>query len=74
MMIKVSGKVEYRAIAVGAWALVTKGGKTYELYNPPEDLKQDGITIEVEGVIRDDVMSISMIGKILEVGSYIIKS
>jgi len=73
-MIKVSGKVEYRAIAVGAWALVTKEGKIYELYNHPQDLKQDGITIEVEGVIRDDVMTISMIGKILEVRSFTIKS
>ncbi|MBE9221236.1 hypothetical protein IQ215_00855 [Cyanobacterium stanieri LEGE 03274] len=73
-MIQVSGKVEYRVIALGAWALVTQGGKTYELYNPPQDLKQDGITVEVKGIIRDDVMTISMIGKILEVRSFTIKS
>lgn len=68
---KVIGKIEYKAIALGTWALVAKGGKTYELYNPPEELKQDGISVEVEGNIRDDVMTISMIGKVLEVQSFI---
>ncbi len=69
-MIKVIGKVEYRAIALGAWALLSDQGETYELHNPPAPLRQDGLEVEVEGIIRDDVMTISMIGKILEVRSF----
>lgn len=74
IIMKVIGKIEYKAIALGVWALVAKGGKTYELYNPPEELKQDGISVEVEGNIRNDIMTISMIGQILEVQSFIVKS
>lgn len=69
-MIKVTGKVEYRAIALGAWALVSQEGKTYELQNSPPELQKDGLSVEVEGIVKEGIMTISMIGQVLEVRSF----
>jgi hypothetical protein len=73
-MIKVTGKIEYRAIALGAWALVSQEGKTYELQNPPPELQKDGLSVEVEGTVKEGIMTISMIGQVLEVRSFKILS
>jgi DNA-binding protein YbaB len=73
-MIKVTGKIEYRAIALGAWALVSQEGKTYELQNPPSELQKDGLSVEVEGTVKEGIMTISMIGQVLEVRSFKILS
>ena len=69
-MITVTGKIEKRDVGMGAWALVTDDGKTYELRSPPDALCQPEKRVTVTGIIRDDVMSIAMIGEILEVESF----
>jgi hypothetical protein len=69
-MITVTGKIEKREVGIGAWALVTDEGKTYELRNPPSELCQPQQPVEVTGTVRNDVMSIAMIGEILEVNSF----
>lgn len=70
MMMQVTGKIEKKEVGIGAWALVTDDGTTYELKNPPPDLCQPNQRVEVTGTIRNDVMSIAMIGEILEVDSF----
>ena len=67
---KVTGKMEMKGFGFGVWALVTEDGTTYELKDYPAELEQEGIEVEVEGKIRDDVMTMAMIGKVLEVESY----
>ena len=67
---KVTGKMEMKGFGFGVWALVTEDGTTYELKDYPPELEQEGIKVEVEGKIRDDVMTMAMIGKVLEVESY----
>jgi hypothetical protein len=70
MSIQVEGTIERKAVGTGTWALVSKDGVTYELHNPPADLKQSGLSVVVEGQVRDDIMTIAMIGPVLEVKSF----
>jgi D-arabinose 5-phosphate isomerase GutQ len=66
-MIKVTGIIKYQDIAVGVWTLISDSGETYELYKPSENLRQDGLNVTVQGKIREDIMSMAMVGKILEI-------
>ncbi|MBL1211456.1 hypothetical protein [Geminocystis sp. GBBB08] len=66
-MIKITGIIKYQDIGVGVWTLVSESGETYELYKPSESIRQDGLKVRVEGKIRDDIMSMAMVGKILEI-------
>ena len=70
MSITVTGKIEQQGFGFGTWALVTEGGETYELKDPPPELCQAHPKVKIEGVIRDDVMTIAMIGPVLEVNSF----
>lgn len=69
-MMTVTGTVEKRDVGIGAWALVSDEGKTYELKNPPQPLCQPQQRVEVKGTIRNDVMTLAMIGEVLEVDSF----
>jgi hypothetical protein len=66
-MIKVTGIIKYQDIGVGVWTLVSESGETYELYQPSENLRQDGLKVTLQGKIRDDIMSMAMVGQILEI-------
>jgi hypothetical protein len=66
----VTGTIEKKGFGFGTWALVTDDGTTYELKDAPAELQQEGIQVEVKGKIREDVMTIAMIGKVLEIESY----
>ncbi|BAQ64198.1 hypothetical protein [Geminocystis sp. NIES-3709] len=64
---KIKGEIKYQSIGVGAWTLVSDTGEVYELYKPPLNICQDGLKIEIQGIIRDDIMTTAMLGKILEI-------
>jgi hypothetical protein len=66
----VTGTIEKKGFGFGTWALVTDDGTTYELKDPAAELQQEGIKVEIKGKIREDVMTIAMIGSVLEVESY----
>ena len=66
-MITVKGKIQYRAIASGTWVLVSDTGETYELYKPSDSLCKEGLRVQIKGNIRTDIMTIAMIGQILDV-------
>ncbi|ACK68590.1 conserved hypothetical protein [Gloeothece citriformis PCC 7424] len=70
MSMTVTGKIEHKLLGMGAWALVAEDGTTYELKDPPSELKQDNLKVQVTGNLRDDVMTIAMIGPVLEVSSF----
>jgi hypothetical protein len=65
-----TGKIEYKDLGSGAWALVADNGETYELRNTHEDLHKEGQKVKIEGKIRNDVVSFAMIGTVLEVTSF----
>lgn len=66
----VTGTIEKKGFGFGTWALVTEDGTTYELKDPPKELQQESIKVEIQGKIREDVMTIAMIGSVLEIESY----
>ncbi|HIK40379.1 hypothetical protein HPC62_17310 [Thermoleptolyngbya sichuanensis A183] len=70
MMLTLEGTVEKSTLGMGAWALKTEQG-TYEIMkNAPEGLLKAGQQVRVTGKVRDDVMSIAMIGPVLEVSGF----
>ncbi|PSB28011.1 hypothetical protein [Stenomitos frigidus] len=71
--IKVEGTIERKGFGTGTWALVSTSGETYELHKAPKELQHAGLKVSVEGQIRKDVMTIAMIGSVLEVNHYKIK-
>lgn len=70
MSISVKGVIERKGLGTGTWALVTDSGETYELKDAPDELKKSDLKVKVEGQVRDDVMTIAMIGPVLEVKSF----
>ncbi|MDJ0733982.1 MAG: hypothetical protein QNJ47_07855 [Nostocaceae cyanobacterium] len=75
MSITVTGTIQRRDIGTGAWALVSDEGTTYEiLRGADKSLLQAGQKAEVTGQVREDVMTIAMIGPVLEVKSFKILS
>ncbi|MEM7592258.1 MAG: DUF5818 domain-containing protein [Cyanobacteria bacterium P01_A01_bin.83] len=66
----VTGTVSKKGFGFGTWALETEDGTTYELKDPASELQQSGIKVEITGKIREDVMTMAMIGAVLEVESY----
>jgi hypothetical protein len=70
-MITVAGTIQRRDIGMGAWALVTDEGSTYEiLRGADKKLLQAGQKAKVTGQVRKDVMTAAMIGPVLEVQSF----
>ena len=67
--ITVSGIVEKQGFGTGTWALVTDG-ETYELKDAPKELCKSALKARVSVIVRNDVMTISMIGPVLEVQSF----
>ncbi|HLP92319.1 MAG TPA: hypothetical protein VK184_27470 [Nostocaceae cyanobacterium] len=71
MSITVTGTIEHRKLGLGAWALVTNDGNTYQiLKGADQKLLQSGQQVKVTGQVRDDVMTTAMIGPVLEVQSF----
>ncbi len=70
MSIQVEGTIERKGFGPGTWALVSNNGETYELRKAPADLQQVGLKVKVNGQIREDVMTIAMIGPVLEVDQF----
>jgi hypothetical protein len=71
MSLTVEGKIERSAMAMGTWALVTAEGSTYEIHKgAPKELLQPGLQVRAKGQVREDVMTIAMIGPVLEVKSF----
>ena len=70
MSVTVSGEVQFIEMGTGTWAIATPE-QTYELYgDPPAALLQQGQSARITGKIRDDVMTLAMIGPVLEVESF----
>ncbi|MDJ0704091.1 MAG: hypothetical protein QNJ46_12480 [Leptolyngbyaceae cyanobacterium MO_188.B28] len=75
MSITLEGNIKQSTIGMGAWTLVTPAGETYEIYRgAPQELLQDGLSVKVQGTIREDIMTLAMIGPVLQVDSFEIVS
>jgi hypothetical protein len=70
MNITVTGTIQRINMGTGTWALKSNEGKTYELYELPSELLQSGLNVTIDAQVRDDVMTMAMIGPVLEVYSF----
>lgn len=71
MSLKITGTIERSDMGPGTWALIADGGESYEIYQgAPAALLKSGQKVKVEGQIRDDVMTVAMIGPVLEVKNF----
>ena len=67
--ITVDGTVQKSQMGVGTWTLLA--GRAYEIYKAqPKEMLEEGKRVRVTGRIRNDVMTIAMIGPVLEVDSF----
>lgn len=73
MSIEAKGTITFQSFGLGVWALAAND-ITYELLEPPTELQQEGLAVNVTGIIRDDIMTVAMIGPVLEVQSFEILS
>ncbi|MBD2189353.1 hypothetical protein [Pseudanabaena mucicola] len=71
MDIQVDGKIEYIDMGTGTWALVTDTDEQYEIWQPaPEAILQEGLKVQVTAKVRDDVMTMAMIGDVIEIKDF----
>jgi len=74
MSLTVTGKIARQGFGAGTWALVSDNGETYELKDAPFALQKPDLPVKINGQIREDVMTLAMIGPVLEVQSFEILS
>lgn len=68
MSIHVQGTIRRSQMGTGTWTLLSAEGQTYELHaGAPAALLKDGFKVNVNGTIREDVMTLAMVGPVLEV-------
>jgi len=70
MDITLTGKIIKKGFGFGVWALVTSEGKTYQLKDAPQILRQEIAQVTITGKIREDLMTSAMIGPVLEIKSF----
>lgn len=71
MSLHLEGTVKKTLMGMGAWTLVTHDGQTYEIHKgAPDGLLSEGQKVRVTGTVRQDVMTIAMVGPVLEVQSF----
>ncbi len=66
----VRGTVRKIGVEGGVWALVTDDGRTLELLDVPEALREDGIRAEIDADTRGADASIGMVGTPVRVKKY----
>jgi len=67
----IEGTIQRKGMGSGTWALVGNDGTTYEIYQgKPKELLKTGLQVRVQGQVRQDVMTLAMIGPVLEVTGF----
>ncbi|HIK26899.1 MAG: hypothetical protein N3E45_09870 [Oscillatoriaceae bacterium SKW80] len=71
MNISVEGKIERKGFGTGTWAIISDNGQSYEIYQgAPNALLKSGQKVKVTGKVRNDIMTMAMIGPVLEVQTF----
>ncbi|KPJ61703.1 MAG: hypothetical protein AMJ46_00285 [Latescibacteria bacterium DG_63] len=60
------GTVQFLDIEGGCWRIAGNDGVNYEPINLPEEFKEDGLAVRFKVKYRDDLVSICMVGRIVE--------
>ncbi len=71
MTTTIHGTIQQIDLGSSVWALISASGETYELHSgAPDNLLKTGLKVKVRGRIRDDIMTLAMIGPVLEVETF----
>lgn len=71
MSMTIEGTVQRSPMGAGTWAIAANNGTTYEIHKgAPADLLQNGLKVKATGKIREDVMTVAMIGPVFEVEQF----
>ncbi len=65
--VHIVGVVKHVTVEGGVFTVQGDDGVTYNAMNLPEAFQQDGVAVEIEGRRRDDMMSIQMVGPMLQI-------
>lgn len=63
----VSGTVRFQDLEGGLWLLEADDGKRYQLEGGGGALRKDGQHVEIEGEVKESMLSFGMAGPILSV-------
>lgn len=63
----IRGMVRYIDLEGGFYGLIADDGARYDPLNLPADFRRDGLRVEFEGKVRDDLVGIHMWGRIFEI-------
>lgn len=63
--IRITGTVEHQEVEGGVWVIRTDEGK-YQPMNLPPAFQVDGMAVQAEAVRRTDMVSIGMVGPLVE--------
>lgn len=64
--LQIVGTVHYLDLEGGLFVIRDAGGVQYNPVNLPDDFRQDGMSIEAEAYRRNDMVSIGMVGPLIE--------
>lgn len=64
--VRVAGTVEHLEVEGGVWVIRAEDGSTYNPMNLPPDFRVEGLAVEADAVVRDDLASFKMVGPIVE--------
>ena len=67
----IKGTVKYQEHEGGFWGIIDAEGKKWRPGNFPEQLKQDGLEVELDVEVQTDVVSMFMWGTDIQISSII---
>lgn len=70
MSLTVVGKIDRVEFGSGTWVLISDTGETYELMSMPARLAEVKGKVKITGNLRENVMTLAMVGSVLEVESF----
>ena len=65
--ITITGRIVYLAVEGGRFAIRGEDGRTYNPENLPDTFRKAGLPVKATARLRPDVMSIHMIGPVIEI-------
>ncbi len=65
--VTLKGSIIYKELEGGFFAFITESGDRFTLHNLDEQYHQNGLIVEIEGVTKPRMMTITQYGTVLEV-------
>jgi hypothetical protein len=63
----IKGKVQKQNLGTGFWGIISDNGEKWRPVKMPKALQKDGIQVEVEAELANEMVSIFMWGKAIQI-------